>query len=375
MRKICILLLTLTFTMNAGSCNKYSIHNQAIMNAEKNLPMETETTNDDKTKRINLQTVSFSPPEGFEDKSNHSSFVKYNKNGSEIERAYASHFNTEKRNLEFYRAAFYEKFEREKEKTKEFGQMVPATNPSMEVFLDKKVLIKGKYPALLIGKSTSVNQANGNRETGYERDAYIFDTQSTAFALAYNTADNSSETQKRFERMIESLELNTPSFAGDAPTSDGYVRRYSGNATVEVPVDLIPDRKFVYEKYRDEKDVDREKKVLRLTLLEPDDQEKLSEMKDADSIDKQHVGSIKNEMQKAVKTRHYTGELGEFTKVNYEGFKTSEYSMARKWTRLEAKDKTVIILQGTAPVGREKELGIELEKWMQTFISASERSN
>ena len=49
--------------------------------------------------------------------------------------------------------------------------------------------------------------------------------------------------------------------------------------------------------------------------------------------------------------------------------------MVRKWVRLEANDKTLIILQGTAPIERGKELSIEFEKWMQTFIPASDRSD
>ena len=395
MEKLRILHLVLILAVCAANCG-YSANNKFVIEAEKNLPMETEITNDAKTRRINLQTVSFSAPEGFADQSINSEFIKpkYNETlkkrmvGSELERVSAAHFVRGKAvsdgkvavkvtDIESARKSFHTEIEGLKEEAKNlYG--VGSLTIKIESFMEKQLLLKEKFPTLMTGQI--IGEIGKKME--YRREAYVFDSQQTFFYLLYVTEEDGEKIQQRFERMVESLELNTPEFMGDTPTSDGYFRRYSGNVTLEVPADLISARRFVYEKYRSENDASPEKKVLRLILLEPDDQENLPKTNPEESKynpGRAYSGRIISKVPVMTDNKFYKGEITKYSIVQDEEYQDINPSLVKKitviWGRLENKNGNAIILEGKSPSEKENELNAAFEKWMQSFVPATERSN
>lgn len=392
---ISILPLLFILTFNAANCNEYSVNNQTITNAEKNLPMETETTNDDKTKRINLQTVSFSVPEGFADESTSSDFIKpkYSDDrkkrlvGSELERVSAARFRRGKEisdgkdavkvtDIESARKSFHKEIEGLKEESKNlYG--VGSLTIKIESFMEKQSLSKEKFPTLMTGQV----MGEIGKKTEYRREAYVFDTQQTFFYLLYITEEDGEKIQQRFERMVESLELNTPEFAGDAPTSDGYFRRYSGDVTLEVPADLIPNRKFVYDKYPTG-ETPAKPKAIELTLIEPDDQENLPKTNPEESKynpGRAYSGRIIKKEPMMANNKFYKGEITKYSIVQDEEYQDINPLLVKKitaiWGRLEDKNGNAIVLECKSPSEKENELNTAFEKWMQAFIPASDRSN
>lgn len=243
--------------------------------------------------------------------------------------------------------------------------------------MEKQSLSKEKFPTLMTGQV----MGEIGKKMEYRREAYVFDTQRTFFYLLYITEEDGEKIQQRFERMVESLKLNTAEFAGDAPTGEGYFRRYSGNITLEIPSDLIPGRKFVYAKYPTG-ETPAEPKAIELTLIEPDDQENLPKTNPVESKynpGRAYSGRIIKKEPVAANNKFYKGEVIKFSIVQDEEYQGINPSLVKRitviWGRLEDKNGNALILEGKSPLEKENELNSAFEKWMQTFVPASERSN
>ena len=345
---------------------------------------------------INLETVSFRPPENFQDHSRYSNFIKpaYDPNhqkrlvGGETEVVSAARLTRGVKtsgsrdalainDVESARASLSKEVEGYQDEAKKLYGARSLTI-KIEVFMDKEFESKDKYPSLMTG----LVMGETDRKIEYRREAFIFDTPSTFFYLKYVTTQNGAEIQKKFERMIESLEVNTADFTGNTPaTGDGYIRRYSGNVTLEVPVDLIPARKFVYHKQRAGAAPDKDTAVV-LALLEPDDQEILPVTNPEESKynpGRAYNGRVvkKDDIEKSDK--FYKGSITIYLIVQNEEYKDINPTLVKKvtaiWARLENDSGTAIILTGEAPAENEGELKTEFDKWLQAFVPASERNN
>ena len=357
-------------------------------------PMEGLQTFNETPPEINLETVSFRPPENFQDNSRYSNFIKpaydaaHKKRlvGGETEIVSAARLTRAVKtgdsrdalpvsDVASARASLAKEVEGyQNEAKKLYG--TGSLTIKIEVFMDQEFESKGKYPSLMTG----LVMGETGKKVEYRREAYVFDTPSTFFYLKYVTTRNGAEIQKKFERMTASLELNTSNFTGDgAATGDGYIRRYSGNVTLEVPTDLIPARKFIYQKSQTGEKPDRDTAIT-LTLLEPDDQEILPKTNSEESEynpGRAYGGRITKKDDVEEKSKLYKGVVTNYSIVKDEEYQDINPSLVKKstavWARLEDKSGKAVVLTGAAPAEREIELRTEFEKWMQTFIPASER--
>lgn len=380
MGKFSGILLIITFTLNIMSCGRNGVSNEIIAKAEKELPMEVNDTKNESTKRINLQTVSFDKPEGFEDKSNYGVFIKpkYSDDlkkrlvGSELERVSVAHFKRGEEvsdgkdavkvtDIESARKSFHQEIEGLKREAKNlYG--IKSLTIKIESFMEKESLSKEKFPTLMTGQV----MGEVGKEMDYRREAYVFDTQQTFFYLLYITHEDGEKIQQRFERMVESMELNTPNFAGDAPTGDGYFRRYAGDVTLEVPTDLIPDRKFVYEKHFQKIQTDNlltdDANMTLMSVIEPDDQNLLLNI-DYQTINYKATmrtfleGDIKDSTNPIFKSNYYDGVITKNIMVVNEGY-TSKYVYKTISLRVKLKDHqgNLLILVAATRIDHEKEL-------------------
>ena len=377
MKKLFVLLSILIFTTIIVSCNRHGIGNFRTDNA-KNLPMKTEKTNDKQIKRINLQTVSFSTPEGFTDKSLFF-FSKKEANEGYGDRLDVEHLvrNEQTKNIEVCRAAVYKKAAEWKNAGSEL--LSPPDNAATQsnIFLDKEITVGENYQTLLVGWEKRVGSDVEN-----QMEAFIFDTPTTLFRLKYQTTGNGERKTENFERIVASAEIVTSDFAENYQITDDFIRRFAGDLTLEVPSELVPRREFVYEKYGVPDPTDKEfYETVKLTLLDPDNREKMERLyvKDKREIDPKYFdGEVKDTESLSVETKFFTGKTEKyFTTVNkpYEKINPSlVYRTVTLLGRFRDKSENKIILIGQAPNGREKELESDSQKWFDTFIPASEGS-
>lgn len=386
----------LSFCIWTFGCGGISTETELTNKSNKNTPMEALNIFNETPPEINLETVSFRPPENFQDHSRYSNFIKpaYDANrqkrlvGGETEVVSAVRLTRGTKTsgsrdaltintVESARASLSKEVEGYKDEAKKLYGARSLTI-KIEVFMDKEFESKGKYPSLMTG----LVMGETDKKIEYRREAFIFDTPSTFFYLKYVTTQNGAEIQKKFERMTESLELNTPDFTDiTAATSDGYIRSYSGNVTLEVPVDLIPARKFVYHKQRAGEKPDPETAII-LSLVEPDDQEILPKTNPEESEynpGRAYSGRIAKRDGIEKNSRFYNGSVINYSIIRDEEYQDINPALVKKttaiWARLEDNSGKAIILTGAAPAEKENELRAEFEKWMQTFVPASERGD